>query len=131
VDAAGDARAVISGRLRRGERIPGFGHSLYPEGDPRGAGLLRLTSEAYPESIAVALSDSVVREMLRLMEERPTVDFALATVARTLELPPGGAVALFALGRTVGWIGHAIEQYRSGSLIRPRARYVGEQPRDR
>jgi citrate synthase len=131
VDAAGDARAVISGRLRRGERIPGFGHSLYPEGDPRGAGLLRLMSGAYPESIAVALSDSVVREMLRLMEERPTVDFALATVARTLELPPGGAVALFALGRTVGWIGHAIEQYRSGSLIRPRAKYVGEQPRDR
>jgi citrate synthase len=128
VDAAGDARAVISGRLRRGERIPGFGHSLYPEGDPRGAGLLRLTARTYPESIA--LSDSVAGEMLRLMDERPTVDFALATVARTLGLPAGGAVALFALGRTVGWIGHAIEQYRSGSLIRPRARYVGQQPRD-
>jgi citrate synthase len=131
VDAAGDARAVISGRLRRGERIPGFGQSLYAEGDPRGAALLGLTAGAYPESIAVALSDSVASEMLRLMDERPTVDFALATVARTLELPPGGAIALFALGRTVGWIGHAIEQYRSGSLIRPRARYVGEQPRDR
>jgi len=63
-----------------------------------------------------------------LMGERPNVDFALATVARALELPPGGAIALFALGRTVGWIGHAIEQYRSGSLIRPRARYMGEQP---
>jgi citrate synthase len=131
VDAAGDVRAVISGRLRRGERIPGFGHSLYPEGDPRGAGLLRLTAGAYPEGIAVALSDSVAGEMLRLMDEHPTIDFALATVARTLQLPPGGAVALFALGRTVGWIGHAIEQYRSDSLIRPRARYVGEQPRDR
>ena len=131
VEDAGDARAVISGRLRRGERIPGFGHSLYPEGDPRGAGLLSLTARAYPESVAVVLSDTVAGEMLRLMDEHPTVDFALATVARTLALPPGGAVALFALGRTVGWIGHAIEQYRSGSLIRPRARYVGEQPRDR
>jgi citrate synthase len=131
VEDAGDARAVISGRLRRGERIPGFGHSLYPEGDPRGAGLLRLTARAYPESGAVVLSDTVAGQMLRLMDEHPTVDFALATVARTLALPPGGAVALFALGRTVGWIGHAIEQYRSGYLIRPRARYVGEQPRDR
>jgi citrate synthase len=130
VDGAGDARAVISGRLRRGERIPGFGHSLYPEGDPRGAGLLRLMAWAYPESIAVALSDSVAGEMLRLMDGRPTVDFALAAVARALELPPGGAVALLALGRTVGWIGHATEQYGSGSLIRPRARYVGEQPRE-
>ena len=129
VEATGDARAVISGRLRRGERIPGFGHSLYQGGDPRGAGLLRLTAEAYPESAAVALSATVAGETLQLMGERPTIDFALATVARTLKLPSGGAVALFALGRTVGWIGHALEQYRSASLIRPRAKYVGEQPR--
>jgi citrate synthase len=129
VEDAGDARVVISGRLRRGERIPGFGHSLYPEGDPRGAGLLRLVAEAHPESPAFALCEDVAGEVLSLMDERPTVDFALATVARVLGLPAGGAVALFALGRTVGWIGHAIEQYQSDSLIRPRARYVGEQPR--
>jgi citrate synthase len=119
---------VISGRLRRGERIPGFGHSLYPEGDPRGAGLLRLVAEANPESLAVTLSEAVAWEVLRLLGGRPTVDFALATVGRALGLPAGGAVALFGLGRTVGWIGHAIEQYESDSLIRPRARYVGEQP---
>jgi citrate synthase len=113
----GDARAAISGRLRRGERIPGFGHSLYPGGDPRGAELLRLTSAAY--------SDSSAGEVLDLIGERPTVDFGLVTLARALGLPPGAAVTLFALGRTVGWIGHAIEQYEGGSLIRPRARYVG------
>ena len=127
-EVAGDARAVISGRLRRGERIPGFGHSLYPEGDPRGAGLLRLVAETCPESPAVQLSEAVAGEVLRLMGGLPTVDFALATVGRALALPSGGAVALFGLGRTVGWIGHAIEQYESDSLIRPRARYVGEQP---
>jgi citrate synthase len=121
----GDARAAISGRLRRGERIPGFGHSLYPGGDPRGAELLRLTSAAYPNSPAVALCGAVTDEALELIGERPTVDFGLVTLARTLGLPPGGAVTLFALGRAVGWIGHAIEQYEGGSLIRPRARYVG------
>jgi citrate synthase len=128
VEAAGDARVVISGRLRRGERIPGFGHSLYPEGDPRGAALLGLAAEAYPEDPGIDLSKEVAEEVLCLMGERPTVDFALATVARALELPAGGAVALFGLGRTVGWIGHAIEQYEGDSLIRPRARYIGEQP---
>jgi citrate synthase len=128
VEAVGDARAVISDRLRRGERIPGFGHSLYPEGDPRGGGLLGLVAETYPESPAVELSGAVAGEVLQMMDVRPTVDFALATVARVLGLPAGGAVALFGLGRTVGWIGHAIEQYESDSLIRPRARYVGEQP---
>lgn len=128
VEAAGDARVVISGRLRRGERIPGFGHSLYPGGDPRGAGLLSLAAEEYPEDPGVGLCEDVAGEVLHLMGGRPTVDFALATVARALELPAGGAVALFGLGRTVGWIGHAIEQYEGDSLIRPRARYVGEQP---
>jgi citrate synthase len=131
VEAAGDARVVISGRLRRGEPIPGFGHSLYPEGDPRGAALLSLAAEAYPEDPGVDLCGEVAGEVFRLMGARPTVDFALATVARALELPAGGAVALFGLGRTVGWIGHAIEQYEGDSLIRPRARYVGEQPRAR
>jgi citrate synthase len=125
VEGVGDARQAISGRLRRGEGIPGFGHSLYPGGDPRGAELLRLTSQAYPDSSAVALSAAVAEEALELVGERPTVDFGLVTLARTLGLPPRAAVSLFALGRTVGWIGHAIEQYESGSLIRPRARYVG------
>ncbi len=125
VEAVGDAREAFTGRLRRGERIPGFGHSLYPGGDPRGAELLRLTAAAYPNSPDLALSAAVIDEAEELIGERPTVDFGLVTLARTLGQPPGGAVALFALGRTVGWIGHAIEQYESGSLIRPRARYIG------
>jgi citrate synthase len=73
----------------------------------------------------VALAGAVVEEVRGLTGERPTVDLALATVARALGLPAGGVVALFAVGRTVGWIGHAIEQYASNTLIRPRARYVG------
>jgi hypothetical protein len=49
-------------------------------------------------------------------------------LAQALNLPPGGAITLFALGRTIGWIGHAIEQYQLERLIRPRAKYVGRQP---
>ena len=126
VEAVGDAREVIAGRLRRGDGVPGFGHSLYPEGDPRGAELVQRVTAAYPGNTAVELSASVAGEVLDLVGERPTVDFGLVTLGRALGLPPGGAVALFALGRTVGWIGHAIEQYQSDALIRPRARYVGE-----
>ncbi len=40
-------------------------------------------------------------------------------------LPPGAGLALFAIGRTVGWIAHALEQHQDGRLIRPRAAYVG------
>jgi citrate synthase len=40
-----------------------------------------------------------------------------------LRLPAGAAFAVFAVGRTVGWIAHALEQWRDGTLIRPRAVY--------
>jgi citrate synthase len=71
------------------------------------------------------LAEAVSEAVLDLTGERPTLDLALATGARALGLPPGGAVALFAVGRTVGWIGHAIEQYAGDVLVRPRACYVG------
>lgn len=63
-----------------------------------------------------------------MMGEAPTVDYALVAVARSLGLPPGAALTLFAIGRTLGWIAHAIEQYEKGQVMRPRARYVGVQP---
>ena len=65
-----------------------------------------------------------------LIDERPNIDFVLAVLARAFRLPKGGAFALFALRRTAGWVAHAIEQYETYRLIRPRARYVGHQPAD-
>ncbi|MCG8542812.1 MAG: citrate synthase, partial [Alphaproteobacteria bacterium] len=56
------------------------------------------------------------------------IDFGLATLQRALGLPDGAPMALFATGRCVGWIAHAQEQYARPDLIRPRARYTGEQP---
>jgi hypothetical protein len=54
-----------------------------------------------------------------------TVDIGLTAVARTCHLPNRAPLVLFALGRTLGWIEHAIEQYSAGDLIRPRARCTG------
>jgi len=45
-----------------------------------------------------------------------------------LQLPDGSPLVLFAIGRSIGWIGHAIEQYATDQLIRPRAKYVGVPP---
>lgn len=121
-------RLALAQRLKQGEKIPGFGHQLYPDGDPRASALLDLIVAAYPDSSAVALSRAVAALVLTLIGEHPTIDFALATLAAALQLPPGTALTLFALGRTIGWIGHAIEQYQLDRMIRPRARYIGEQP---
>lgn len=121
-------RAAMASRLKRGEPIPGFGHPLYPDGDPRGRVLLHHLRESYPSSPALALANAANKAAFELLGEYPTIDFALAILVRALGLPPGSALTLFALGRTAGWIGHALEQYRTGDLIRPRARYVGEAP---
>jgi citrate synthase len=86
-------------------------------------------AEANPRSAALSLSRVVIREAKDLIGEEPNVDFALATLTRWLNLPEGYGLGIFALGRTVGWLAHAIEQYQTDHLIRPRARYVGHMPR--
>ena len=67
-------------------------------------------------------------EIGSLIARRPNVDFALGAVSTILRLPPGSGLGLFLIGRSVGWIAHAIEQYTTQTLIRPRARYIGPLP---
>jgi citrate synthase len=128
IEASDDAERAVAARLRRGEAVPGFGHPLYPDGDPRAEALLAVLAGVYPGSMARQPAAEAAMAVGNLMDERPNVDFALVALARTLRLPPGAALALFALGRTVGWVGHAIEQYQADIMVRPRALYVGEQP---
>ena len=123
-----NASRVLSRRLKRGDDIPGFGHRLYPEGDPRARVLLELMADTISRSSAQSLSRAVIQEARALIGEEPNSDFALAVLARRLNLPEGYGLGIFALGRTIGWLAHAMEQYQSDRIIRPRARYVGQMP---
>lgn len=119
-----DVRKSLAERLRRGETVEGFGHPLYPEGDPRAVLLLQIL----PQSKELTFARALAAAARSVLGEAPTLDFALVAVERTLALPRGSALALFAIGRTVGWIAHAIEQYAQNAMIRPRAKYVGPKP---
>jgi len=121
-------RGAVAARRRRGESIDGFGHPLYPDGDPRARLLLDLLGERYRGSVEYRFVTEFARAAASTTGEHPNVDFGLAAVGRVLKLPPGSPLMLFAIGRSVGWIGHAIEQYATGQLIRPRAKYVGAPP---
>lgn len=130
VGAPANARAAIAARLRRGETIPGFGHPLYPNGDPRAQALLAKVAGAYEADVYPAapgwrLAKQVMVEMETAVGRRPNIDFALVALARAAGLPPDAPLAIFAIGRAVGWIGHALEQYGRDQMIRPRARYTG------
>jgi citrate synthase len=129
LDAAADGvRPAVGAFLRDGGALPGFGHPLYPEGDPRARLLLALLGERCPEAPPVTLAADLCAAVYGGLGLYPTIDLALAVLARTLGAPRHAPLALFALGRTAGWLAHAGEQYALGRLIRPRARYTGVIP---
>ena len=115
------AEATVAGRIARAGPTPGFGHPLYPDGDPRAAALLAAFEP--PEEYA-ALQTAVET----MTGEAANVDFAVTALSARFGLPPDAPFALFAVARTAGWLAHAVEQVQTGTLIRPRARYIGEAP---
>lgn len=105
----------------RDPSVVGFSHPLYPQGDPRGASLLDRMS-AWPQAGAVLAIGERVAARLGMPAN---ADFALAAMSVVCGWPPAAGEILFALARSAGWIAHAAEQIANGSMIRPRARYVG------
>lgn len=122
------AASAIAARLDRGESIPGFGHPIYPRGDPRGARLVEVAESLGAKSKGVRLYRAIVDAMHLVSREKPTIDVGLCMLESALGLRAGSALAIFASGRVAGFVAHALEQREAGFILRPRARYVGEQP---
>jgi citrate synthase len=115
-------QARLRAWLAHGASAPGFGHPMYPDGDIRAAAILnRLPGRR-------ARWQSLTDAVEQLTGHRPGIDFALVALRRHLGMPLGAAFGMFALGRSLGWIAHALEQRAQGHLIRPRASYVGPPP---
>ena len=120
VERLGD-EAVLGHYLSTGLPLPGFGHHLYPDGDPRAAALLALF--APPEPIA-----RFIQKVTELTGLPPNIDVALAALAAHCQLPADAAFGLFATARSIGLLAHGLEQLGENQVIRPRGRYVGPVP---
>ncbi|MDR6888480.1 MULTISPECIES: citrate synthase family protein [Variovorax] len=132
-DASGRVRALFSEVERLGEdhvlahylanglSPAGFGHHLYPDGDPRAAALLALFD---PPKVIARFIDKVTK----LTGLQPNIDVALAALAAHHRLPADAAFGLFATARSVGLLAHSLEQLGVAQVIRPRGRYVGPVP---
>ena len=125
IDRPEQAAAVVGARLRRGERLRGFGHRLYPDGDPRGRFLLTRLRTTAAGSPRMAVVDALLEATTHRGLPDPNIDLALAALAHVTTMTRSAAEAIFAIARTAGWIAHALEEYARNTPMRPRAVYTG------
>lgn len=128
IAGAKSPKEAVMSRLKRGEPLPGFGHPLYPDSDPRAIAILETIEKNCGWIPALDLAYQIIEAAKEAIGLGPNVDFALAALVRALSFPDNSPFAIFAIGRTAGWMAHAQEQYRLPELIRPRARYIGDEP---
>lgn len=128
IGSPGNVESYIREKLDAKEKIMGFGHRVYKDGDPRAKHLQKMSAELgkitghmdwYDMSIKI---ESIVTGEKGL---KPNVDFYSASVYTSLEIPRDLFTPIFAISRTSGWTAHILEQYDNNRLIRPRADYIG------
>jgi citrate synthase len=120
----GDVEVVVGDLYRRGA-IPCLGQPRYPGSDPRTAIMAEVLESALPGHGAV----HALAEVTRLTKERglpsPSVELAVAAMAHGFEFTKGASEAIFAIGRSAGWIAHGMEAYGLPSPGPPTFNYVG------
>jgi len=116
------------GDLSPDAAIPGFGHPVYADCDPRAAILERHCCElanARGDRSLEDKADAIERAVWESRKLPPNMDWPLARMLHYLGVPADLHMPVFVCARAAGWCAHAIEQARDGETIRPRARYRG------
>lgn len=121
------SNADLKGRLAeaelKGQRLPGFGLPIYPNGDPRAALMIKLAQQTAPGSAQADLALRFVEGINERLGLHPNIEVGLVVLCNAWRLPPRSASALWGIGRTAGWIAHTMEQRLAGFTIRPRGLY--------
>jgi citrate synthase len=127
-----NAESWVRAALERKEKIMGFGHRVYKEGDPRAVYLKELCNQLAKETgneELEAMADVMERVIWEEKKLPPNLDWPSARLYHYMGLPVELYTPLFVLSRVAGWSAHVIEQLDNNRLIRPRARYIGHERR--
>lgn len=108
-------------------QMPGFGHSVYEERDPRCAPVLDRVEAGWAEDPRLQVIAKVEDIVTSRTDTFPNIDFALGALSWLGHMKPEAGEAIFAISRSAGWLAHASEEYGEQPLrFRSRARYVAE-----
>jgi citrate synthase len=125
IEAGAEPSQVIGTRLRRGDRIPGFGHRLHSPADPRAQLLLAVVRATYERTRAAAAAERVERVMRERGLPEPNIDWSLAVLVRAAGMQHGASEAIMAIARIAGWVAHSLEEYRTPTAFPRSALYIG------
>ncbi len=129
VAAGGDVATELTGRDWSAGSTPGFGHSIYRSRDPRFSALAAAVARAWPDDPRRLVLDEYRRTIGARTESAANVDLALGFLTWMAGMTPEAGEAIFAVSRSAGWLGHAMEEYQERPLrLRPRGHYVGPLP---
>ena len=121
VDGGADAAEAIGRRLRDQQLIPGFGHRIYEDHDPRAEVLLAMLADTHE----LAAEDALVATMRGRGLPFANIDFAIAALAEHHEMIDDAGELVFAVARIAGWLAHATEEYQHRLRFRGRSVYTG------
>ena len=121
--ASRGAQAAVATAVERHGSVPGFGHPLYPDGDPRAALLLAQLAEGFADAPEMDAANAVMGAVDLRSRAKPNIDFALGLLSVLAHMPADAGEAIFTIARTAGWVAHAIEEYKE-PVLRFRGRAV-------
>lgn len=128
IETLDNVEPYIREKLANKEKIMGFGHRVYRQGDPRAKHLremskklTEITGEPHWYEMSTQIEGIVTGEK----NLPPNVDFYSASVYHSLGIDHDLFTPIFAVSRVSGWLAHILEQYDNNRLIRPRAEYTG------
>jgi citrate synthase len=118
-----DLKSRLAEAELKGQRLPGFGLPIYPNGDPRAALMIKLAQQTAPGSAQADLALRFVEGVNERLGLHPNIEMGLVVLCNAWRMPARSACALWGIGRTAGWIAHTLEQRLAGFTIRPRGLY--------
>ncbi len=123
--AAQSPESAVGQQLAASRRLPGVGHMIHTEVDPRWPVLYASLKGAWQSHPQWEVADATVR-LLASQPVGPNIDLGLGLLTWLGGLSPTDGEAVFAVARTAGWLAHADdESTEHPNRFRPQARQAG------